>query len=101
MEHSNRRRLPSILIMTMPFASFAVGAAASPHHEVNIDSDQFKIEIAASRQQLISAVEQFTQASEQQMKTYMQAQTNRFERYHARQLEMSKDIKEILRREGL
>lgn len=27
--------------------------------------------------------------------------TKRFERYHARQLEMSKDIKEILRREGL
>ncbi|EGR3455229.1 hypothetical protein ACEQ2R_003348 [Vibrio parahaemolyticus] len=101
MEHSNRRRLPSILIMTMPFASFAVGAATPPHHEVHMGSDQFKIEIAASRQQLISAVEQFTQASEQQMETYMQAQTKRFERYHARQLEMSKDIKEILRREGL
>ncbi|MGI9897452.1 hypothetical protein ACKVMY_17995 [Vibrio natriegens] len=101
MEHSNRRRLPSILFMTMPFASFAVGAAAPPHHEVHMGGDQFKIEIAASQQQLTSAVEHFNQALEQQMETYMQAQTKRFERYHARQLEMSKDIKEILRREGL
>ncbi|ANQ16282.1 hypothetical protein [Vibrio natriegens] len=101
MEHSNRRKLPSILIMTIPFASFAVSAAAPPHNEVHMDSDQFKIEIAASRQQLTSAVEQFTQASEQQVETYLQAQTKRFVRYHARQLEMSKDIKEILRREGL
>ncbi len=101
MEHSNRRRLPSILIMTMPFASFTLSAAAPPHHEIHMGGDQFRIEIAASQQQLTSAVEHFNQALEQEMETYMQAQTKRFERYHARQLEMSKDIKEILRREGL
>ncbi len=85
----------------MPFGSFTVGAAAPPHHEVHMGSDQFKIEIAASQQQLTSAVEHFNQALEQQMETFMHAQTKRFDRYHARQIEMSNDIKELLRREGL
>lgn len=85
----------------MPFASFAVGAAAPPHHEANMDSEQFKIELAESQQQLTSAVEHFNQELEQQMETYMKTQTKRFDRYHARQVEMSRDIKEILRREGL
>ncbi len=101
MKHSNRRRLPSILIMAMPFASFTVGAAAPPHHEVYMDREQFKIEIEASKQQLISTVEHYNQALEQQMEATMLATTRRLERYHARQLEISKDIKELLRREGL
>ncbi|HCG7239831.1 TPA: hypothetical protein NJ355_002591 [Vibrio parahaemolyticus] len=101
MEHFNRRKPTSILIMTMPFTPFAVGANTPSHHEVYMDSEQFKVEIEASKQQLISAVEHYNQALEQQMEAFMLATTKRFERYHARQMEMSKDIKEILRREGL
>lgn len=101
MVHSNRLISTSILIMTMLFTRFAVGAETTSHHEVHMSSEQFKIEIAASQQQLTSAVEHFNQALEQQMETYMQEQTKRFDRYHARQIEMSRDIKEILRREGL
>ncbi|HCG8023163.1 TPA: hypothetical protein NJ909_000118 [Vibrio parahaemolyticus] len=101
MEHCNRLIPTSILIMTMPFTPFALGANTPSHHEVYMDREQFKIEIEASKQQLISAVEHYNQALEQQMKATMLATTRRLERYHARQLEMSKDIKELLRREGL
>ncbi|WP_417212605.1 hypothetical protein [Acinetobacter venetianus] len=101
MEHSNRRKSTSILIMTMLFTPFAVGAETPSHQEVHMDSEQFKIEIEASKQQLISKLEHYNQALEQQMETTMLATTRRLERYHARQLEMSKDIKELLRREGL
>lgn len=85
----------------MLFTPLAVGAEMPSHHKVHMDSEQFKIEIEASKQQLISAVEHYNQALEQQMEAFMLATTKRFERYHARQLEMSKDIKEILKREGL
>ncbi|MFW8629770.1 hypothetical protein [Vibrio natriegens] len=62
-----------------------------------MDSEQFKIEIAALQQQLTSAVERSNQALEKQMETYIKAQTKWFDRYHARLIEMSKDIKEILK----
>ncbi|MDW2187683.1 hypothetical protein R7Z80_17650 [Vibrio sp. 1733] len=87
--------------MTIPFTPFAIGAETTSHHDVHMDSERFKIEIAASKQQLSSAVEHFYKTLEQRRESKMQAKTERFERYHARQLEMSKDIKEILRREGL
>ncbi|HCH3850173.1 hypothetical protein ACEV8X_03300 [Vibrio parahaemolyticus] len=101
MEHSNRLIPTSILIMTMLFTPFTVGAETPSHHEDHMDSEQFKIDIEASQQQLTSAVEHFNQVLEQQMETFMHAQTKRFDRYHARQIEMSNDIKELLRREGL
>lgn len=85
----------------MLFIPFTVGAETPSHNEVHMDKEQFKIEIEASKQHFISAVEHYNQALEQQMEATMLATTRRLERYHARQLEMSKDIKEILRREGL
>ena len=85
----------------MLFTPFAVGANTPSHHETHMDREQFKIEVEASKQRLISAFEHYNQELEQRMETFMQAQTKRLERYHARQIEVSKDIKELLRREGL
>lgn len=87
--------------MTIPFTPFAVGANTPSHHEVYMDSEQFKVEIEASKQRLISTAEHYNKALVQQTEAYIQANTEWFERYHARQIEMSKDIKEILRQEGL
>lgn len=101
MGHSNRLVPTSILMMTMPFTPFAMGTNTPSHQETYMDSEQFKIEIAAINQQLTSAVEHFYKTLEQRREANMLATTKRFERYHARQLEMSQDIKEILRREGL
>lgn len=101
MKHSNRRILSSILIITIPFTSLIVSAATPPHHEGHLDSSQLKIEIAASQQRATLELEQSTQALKQQVEAYTQAKEEWFELYHARQLEMSKDLKELLRREGL
>ncbi|WP_417507839.1 hypothetical protein [Marinomonas gallaica] len=101
MEHSNRRKLPLILIMTMPFTPFAVGADLPSHHEFHMDSEQIKVEIEASRQQANLELEKSTQALKQQMESYVRSETIWLELYHVRQVEMSNDIKELLRREGL
>ncbi len=101
MEHSNRLTSTSILIMTMPFSPFSVGAETTSHHEARMNSEQFKIEIAASQQRATLELEQSTQALKQQMESYIRSETIWLERYQVRQIEMSKDIKELLRREGL
>ncbi|MCG9699493.1 hypothetical protein L1D19_05025 [Vibrio natriegens] len=101
MEHSNKLTPISILIMTMPFTSFVVGAATPSHHEAQLNSSQLKIEIAASQQRAALEIEQSTQALKQHMESYIRSETIWLERYHARQIEMSEDIKELLKRKGL
>lgn len=98
MEHSNRLIATAILIMAMPFA---VEANTPTHHEVYMDREQFKIEIAASQQRLNALLEQSFQRLEQQREVYRQSTIERLEQYYERQIEMSKDLKELLRREGL
>ncbi|HHC6526327.1 TPA: hypothetical protein ACN34I_003501 [Vibrio parahaemolyticus] len=101
MEYCKRQTLSSILIIAIPFTAFIIGAATPSHHEGHVESNQLKVEIEASRHQSNVELEQSTQALKQQMESYMQSETIWLERYHLRQIEMSKDIKELLRREGL
>ncbi|EOG7718470.1 TPA: hypothetical protein ACMDQU_004445 [Vibrio parahaemolyticus] len=101
MGHSNRLIPTSILIMTMPFTPLVLGAATPSHHEAHLGNNHLKTEKAESQQRATLELKQSTQELRQHVEAYTQAQTQRFERYHARQIEMSKDIKEILRREGL
>ncbi len=72
MKHFKRLTPTSILIMTMPFA---MGENAPSHNEAYMDSEQFKIEIEVSKQDLISAVEHYNLALELQMEASMLAMT--------------------------
>ncbi|EOV0113734.1 hypothetical protein ACOIXV_003178 [Vibrio parahaemolyticus] len=101
MEHSNRLIPTAILFIAMLFTPFAVEAETPSHHERHMDREQFKTEIEASKQRIALILEQSFQRIEQQKEVYRLATIERLERYHARQIEMSKDLKELLRREGL
>ncbi|WP_274000353.1 hypothetical protein [Vibrio parahaemolyticus] len=101
MKHSNKLTATSILIMTMPLTPLVLGASTPSHNEAHLDSSHLKIEIAASQQRATLELDQSTQELRLHVEAYIRAQTQRFERYRARQIEMSTDIKEILKREGL
>ena len=83
------------------FTPFAVEAETPSHHERHMDREQFKTEIEASKQRIALIFEQSFQRLEQQREVYRQTTIERLEQYHARQIKMSKDLKELLRREGL
>lgn len=85
----------------MLITSFAIGASTPSHNEDHISSNQLKIEVAASQRRATLELEQSNQILKQHAEAYIQAQKQRFERYHASQTDMSKDIKELLRREAL
>lgn len=87
--------------MSISFTPFAVGAVTQLHDKTYLESNQFKIEIETSKQRVTLELKQSTQELAQQLEVYMQNESKWFERQQVRQVEMSKDLKELLRREGL